>query len=59
MRKSHERLDVPANFVFDLVLLFRTDRVFPIAQVDRSNLVRVTPVLRAAKITMRALLHTT
>ena len=55
---GHMRADVPADFVFDFVLLFGTDRVFPIAQPDWSNLVRITPVLRAAKMTMRAGTHT-
>ena len=36
---------VPADFVFYLVLLFRTDRVLSIAEVNGSNLMGVAPVL--------------
>lgn len=37
---------VPADFVFDFILLFGTDRVFPVAEVNGANLVGITPVLR-------------
>ena len=40
---------VPADFVFDLVFLLGTDRVFPVVQVNRPDFVRVTPVLRRVK----------